>query len=196
MGSVGRALGLEHHVLQANQRYQCRGLGQHQPIVGEAGQGEADHLRQQHSPKDLHACHPIGRTGFGLPSGDGHESTAERFRKIGTEDEAHRADPCDERVDIDVARMTEQRRDTIDQVLAAVEDQQDQYQVRYAADDRGVAFAKHGQPLQGRQAACRAQQAEGDRHCHGNQGQTQRQPSPLENGRAVAVEHGRASYLP
>ena len=64
--------------------------------------------------------------------------------------------------------VAEQRRHPVDDVLPAVEDQQDQDQVRNATDDRGIQVAKPGQPAHGRQAQP-TDQAEHDGQGHRRQ---------------------------
>ena len=105
-------------------------------------------MRHQNSPEHLHAAHSVGRTSFSLTFGDGHKGATKGFREVGAEDKAHGADPGDKGVDVDILIMAEQRSHAVYQVLAAVEDQQNQHQIRDAANNRGVAFAEQCQPFQ------------------------------------------------
>ncbi|KKX61069.1 hypothetical protein UF34_22610, partial [Vibrio parahaemolyticus] len=76
-GRIGRLLGLEHHVLQADHGNQRGGLDQHQPVVGEAGDRQADHLRHLDAEEHLAVAHAVGVAGLALPLGNRHEGAAE-----------------------------------------------------------------------------------------------------------------------
>ena len=92
-----------HHVVQPDDRDERGRLEHHQPVVGEARNRVADHLRQQDVADHLPAAEPAGMAGLDLASRDGEDGAAEGFGKVGAEDEAERQRSGDEGVDVDVA---------------------------------------------------------------------------------------------
>nr|GEY12335.1 hypothetical protein [Tanacetum cinerariifolium] len=172
-GGICRLLGLEHHVLQTNHGNQRRGLGQYQPVIGEAGNRQTNHLRDKNTEKHPPAAHAIGHAGFGLPLGNRHECAAKGLRKVRTKNETQRADTGHQWVQVNVIVMTEQWRDAVEQVLTAVENQQNQHQIGNAADHGGIQVAQPRQPAHRRQPQCHADQAEHDRQRHGAQSELQ-----------------------
>ncbi len=175
--------------MQTHHRNQRGGLGQYQPVVGEARNGQTDHLRHQNPEEHLETAHAVGHAGFCLTFGDRHEGAAEGFRQVRTEDEAQGADTGGQRVQVDVVVKAEHRRHAVEQVLTTVENQQDQYQIGNTADHRGIQVAQPGQPANRRQTQCHADQAQKDGQDHGGQGELKRQPCAIEDDSPVAFQH-------
>jgi len=146
-------------------------------------------LRHHHPEKHLKTAHAVRHARFGLALGDRHERTTEGFRQVGTEDETEGADTGGQRVQVDVVVIAKHRRDAVEQVLTAVEDQQDQHQVGNPANHRGIQIAQPRQPANRRQAQRDPDQPENDGQGHGRQGELKRQPCAIEDDSPVAFQH-------
>ncbi|MNC42467.1 hypothetical protein D3C75_912830 [compost metagenome] len=146
-------------------------------------------MRHLDAEEHLAVAHAIRHARFGLAFRNTEERTAEGFRQVGTKDEAQGTDTRDQRIQVDVVFITEQRRNPVDDVLPAVEDQQDQDQVRNTTNHRGIQIAQPGQPAHRRQAQRHTDQAEHDGQGHRRQGELKRQPRPVEDDCPVAFQH-------
>ncbi|MCY1456633.1 hypothetical protein D9M71_738680 [compost metagenome] len=116
-------------------------------------------------------AHAIRHARLSLAFGNAQEGPTEGFREVGAKDEAQGTDTRNQRIQIDIVFIAEQRRHPVDDVLPAVEDQQDQDQVRNTTDHRGIQIAQPGQPAHWRQTQRHTDQTEHDGQGHGRQGE-------------------------
>ena len=124
--------------MQADQAHQCRGLDEHQPVIGEAGQRIAHHLGQGDADEGLHGAHAECPGGFHLALGDGKNRTPEGFGHVGTVDETNGHHASNKGVQIHALVAAHGFEQAVEADSAAVEDQQHHQQLGDAAHHSGV----------------------------------------------------------
>ena len=137
--------GQPYHILKAQDRHQRRCFHQPQPVVVDARDREAQHLRQHHPAEHRPRPHPVGLRGFSLPAIDGQKGAAKGLGVIGAENKADRQHAGDKGIE---AHRPEphQTQQQVHQHLAAEKQQQHNHQLRDTAYQRGVGGGKQAQP--------------------------------------------------
>ena len=144
-------------------------------------------------PEDGTARQAVGARGFDLAFGDGEEAATEGFGHVGTHDEADDEDAGGERVHVEM-RPAEFFGEGVQQVLAAVVDEEELDEVRYATDEGGVGECRGAQPRVFAHFAEAGEQAEGERDEQAAQGKLKGDERTLEQDFAVFQQDGKAVH--
>ena len=137
--------GQPDHILEAQDRHQRRRFHQPQPVVVDARDREAQHLRQHHPAEHRPGSHPVGLRGFGLPAIDSQKGAAKSLGVIGAENKTNRQHAGDKSIEA-YRPQPHQTQQQVNQHLAAEKQQQHNYQLRDPAYQRGVGGGKQAQP--------------------------------------------------
>ena len=186
-GALAGVLGGLDQVAETDDRDQRGGLDQHLPVVADARQGVAQHLRQEYPAEHSPAPHAVGLRGFDLAGRDRLEGAAEGFREVGAIDERQGDAAGGERVDVDLADA-EGVGDAVEEDLQAEEQQQHDDQVGDAADQRCIAAGQGAQRAVGGELGAGAEEADEHGAEQGAQRQFQGHQGAGEYLRAEAVE--------
>ncbi|MNZ84047.1 hypothetical protein D3C78_1027920 [compost metagenome] len=152
-----------NHILQTEDRHQRRGFHQPKPVVVDAGNGEAQHLRQQHPAKHLARPHAVGHCRLELTALHGEKRPAKGFGVVSAKHKTNRQHPRDKGVEAQ-RPQSHQAKQAVDQHFAAKEQQQHDHQLGNAAHQRGVTRRYPAQPARTKEFNQRIDHAERQRH--------------------------------
>ncbi|CAM2150681.1 hypothetical protein PT2222_240066 [Paraburkholderia tropica] len=187
-GAAARVLGGLHDIGETDDRHQRRRFHEHLPVVADARQREAHHLRKQDAGEHARAAHAVGVARFELAARHGEKRAAKGLGEIRAVNEAEREHARHERIDVDL-RHAERVGGLVHADLDAVEQQQHQHEIGHRTDQRGVGRrASRERPVE-RELGRRAREAEQHGHAQRQQREFDRLDRAGEQHRTKAVKH-------
>ncbi len=105
LSAGGDAFGLQHQIVDADQAHQRGVLQQHQPLVTEAGQGMAPHLRHHQTEEYGRFRQPQRLAGLPLALRNRFQRAAQRLRGVSGIQQRQGDRPAEERADVKVLNL-------------------------------------------------------------------------------------------
>ena len=109
LGGAGRLLADVEELGEADDADQRRVLEEDQPEIGEAGQRDRQHQRDDDAAEPQQRRHAVGARRLDLAARDGEDGAAEHLRLVGALHDAEHADRRGEAADLDLAEAEPRR---------------------------------------------------------------------------------------